>query len=249
MGGSSPAPPNPPDYAAATREGILTDIETLPARRAIEAAYHMGRSGSFSLDGKTYNYDFRGIGDADFARQQNELNRESAMAQAQSLLDVQQKYGQQFLTTAREQLRASDPIGFALRENLGQQVSNDLALGQTASDEDLRNVQQRVRAVQTRLGNTNGVAAGVQEVMAQGDFQRALQQQRIANASAFLAGTTPLSQFGQLRTAGQGAAPFAPVAFNATGLNANAGALSTQFAANVYGAQGQMYAEIGRAHV
>lgn len=43
MGKGSPEAPTPPDYAAANREGIYADIETLPLRRLIESASSGGR--------------------------------------------------------------------------------------------------------------------------------------------------------------------------------------------------------------
>lgn len=64
--------PEPPDYGAATREGIETDIETLPSRLLAERAAAEGRAlyrrpdGSFTLDprgGGTLVSDFTGVGD------------------------------------------------------------------------------------------------------------------------------------------------------------------------------------------
>lgn len=236
-----PPPPPPPDYAAANRAGIMADIETLPVRRQIELAAKLGQRGSYTLDGKQYSYDFTSQGDAEFAKQQAVTARQTAMDGAQNLLDIQEKYGQRFLDTSREQLKASDPIGFALREDLGRRVSGQLGAGGSVTDSERRGVSQNVRAVQTRLGNTNGVAAGVQEALSQTDYQRGIEQQRLGNAGAFLAGTTPLSQFGQLQSAGVGAAPYMATGVNAIGQNANAGQMGTQFAANVYGTQGSIY--------
>ncbi|MEN9631962.1 MAG: hypothetical protein RL077_366 [Verrucomicrobiota bacterium] len=50
--GDSPSAPPPPDYAKANREGIETDIETLPLRRAIEQASALGEGAVFG--GKYY---------------------------------------------------------------------------------------------------------------------------------------------------------------------------------------------------
>lgn len=239
--GSSPKPPPPPDYAKANREGIIADVETLPIRRQIDIAARMGKSGTYTLDGKQYSYDFGGMSDLDYAAQQRDFARTTADQTAQDLLGVQQKYGTQFLETSREQLKASDPIGFAIRENMGKQVNRELALGGAASDDELRQVQQRVRGQQSRLGNTMGVAAGVQEVMGQTGYQQQRQQQRLANAGSFLSGTTPLSQFGQLRGAQAGAAPFQPMNQTGIGVNPNAGAMGTQFALGRYGTQANIY--------
>lgn len=242
MGASSPPPPPPPpDYAKASVEGTKADAKTLPFRRRIDLAARMGKAGTQMLDGEEVAYDFVGMGDQDYTRAQQDLQIESAKKQAGALLDVQQEYGGQFLETSREQLKASDPIGFAIRENMGTQVRDELALGGAASDSELRNVQQRVRANQSRLGNTMGVAAGVQEVMGQSGYQQQVQQQRMQNAGAFLAGTTPLSQFGQLRNAQGGAAPFNPTGVAGMGMNANAGQQGAQFAQQSYGTAANIY--------
>lgn len=47
MGKGSPAPPSTPDYAAANREGVYADIETLPLRRLIESASAGGKKVSY----------------------------------------------------------------------------------------------------------------------------------------------------------------------------------------------------------
>lgn len=254
MGKGSPPPaPAPPDYAAATREGILTDIETLPVRRMIDNAARLGTAGSFTLDGENYDFDFSGLGDAQLAENQAAIDRSNAFASARNLLDVQTEFGTQFLETSRDQLKASDPIGFALRETLGQQITDDLALGGQVSDAEQRQVSQSVLNAQTARGNVRGVAPAVQEVMAQDSFARGLKQQRQGNAAAFLSGTTPLSQFGQLRNAQAGAAPFVtPAIQGALVTNPTAGAAAAGFAqqtfgtqANIYGSQAQLAAQQG----
>jgi len=66
---------------------------------------------------------FSGTGDADIATQQ--LNQQIAGADSttQGLLDLQRKYGEQYATQARNELRASDPTGFDLREQYGNRLS------------------------------------------------------------------------------------------------------------------------------
>lgn len=241
MGSKQPAAPEAPDYAAANREGILADIETLPVRRQIDAAARLGQSGSFTLDGKDYSYDFGGLGDEALATAQAGIDRSSAFNQAENMLDIQEQYGQRFLENSRDQLKASDPIGFALREKLGQNVTDDLALGRSISDGERRNVQQAVRGQQTARGNINGVAAATQEVMAEARFGEQRYQQRTQNAGAFLAGTTPLSQFGQLQGAAGGAAPYRPSGVAGIGQNLNAGFQAAGFAQQSFGTQAQIY--------
>lgn len=241
MGSKAPPVPETPDYAAANREGILTDIETLPTRRLLDQSARLGRKGEFELDGKTYEYDFTGLGDADWNRAQLEVDRESAFGKAQDLLDIQAQFGRQFLETSREQLKASDPIGFAMREKLGQAVTSELDAGRGMSASQRRSIEQSTRLAQVARGNVNGLAPAVQEALATSGAADQLFQQRQQNAAAFLSGTTPLSQFGQLRNAGQGAAPFQAMATQAIGLDPNAGQNAAQFALSRYGTQAEIY--------
>jgi len=57
MGKSSPEAPAPPDYAAANREGIYADVETLPTRRLIDYATRAGQKVEYAAPGaeKRYN--------------------------------------------------------------------------------------------------------------------------------------------------------------------------------------------------
>ncbi len=61
--GKSKAPP-PPDYSEATREGVYSDIETLPARRKIESAARLGQTAAYTdpRTGEDVTADFTGIG-------------------------------------------------------------------------------------------------------------------------------------------------------------------------------------------
>ena len=69
MGLYSADPPKPPDYAAATREGVEADIESLPVRKLIEAAARQGTKVTYTdMSGKEKTVDFTGFGDADMRR-------------------------------------------------------------------------------------------------------------------------------------------------------------------------------------
>tara|TARA_R110002096_G_scaffold51610_16_gene134891 strand:+ start:1154 stop:2188 length:1035 start_codon:yes stop_codon:yes gene_type:complete len=243
MGSSSqPAAPSAPDYGAANRQGILTDVETLPMRRMIDNAARMGTAGSFMLDGKSHDFDFTGLGDAALASNQAGIDRQSAFSNAQNLLDIQGEFGGQFLQNSRDQLQASDPIGFALRETLGQSVSDDLALGGEVSESDQRRLSQSVLAAQTQRGNVRGMAPAVQEVLAQDGYSRGLKQSRQANAASFLNGTSPVSQFGQLNSAQGGAAPWqVSGSRSAFGINQGAGAAAANFAQQTFGTQANIF--------
>lgn len=124
MGKSSPSPPPAPDYAKANREGIYTDIETLPTRRLIENAARQGTAVTYTdpRTGAERTADFRGFGDIDLTRNEMEglISMVPQMSQAQ--LDNLTEFGPQFVATQREQLRQSDPEGFALREEFAERL-------------------------------------------------------------------------------------------------------------------------------
>jgi len=156
-GGSPPSPPPappPPDYAAANRAGVLADVQTLGAKKAIEQAAKLGGTAlafgvttktddkgevtyyqTFNDKGERYDspisvpkgeavIDFAGKSDVDVAKAQAEFQRSEEKVNAQSQLDLQKQYGTQFATEARNQLQAVDPTGFANRETLGKKVAN-----------------------------------------------------------------------------------------------------------------------------
>jgi hypothetical protein len=149
---SPPPPPPPPDYAAANRAGVITDVQTLGARKQIEnAAKFGGKALAFGVqeqtdskgnvsyvqlfdeDGKRYStpksikaqeaiIDFSGVSDIDAAKKISEFQRQEQKTNAQQTLELQKQYGTQFAQEARNQLQAIDPTGFANRERLGSLV-------------------------------------------------------------------------------------------------------------------------------
>jgi hypothetical protein len=330
-------PPGAPDYAAANREGILADIETLPIRRQVEAAARMGTevlntgytvrnvsgseavtaartalsdaqsalagiprtitqttangSGSGGTRGGTttgtvdnpaytaaqdrvaaaqtayqraiseapaggttvrqyfdaqgrpvdrsaaVRSDFTGLGDIDAARQQLTFNRESADTAAQTALYLQRTYGPDFIRQRLEELKLSDPTGFALREQMGRSAADELAQGSRLSPSMLAEVQQATRAAQASRGNVMGDANVAVEGMETGNAGYRLFQTRLANAASFLNGTTPVAQFGQLTGAQSGAAPNNPMGITPTGstVNPNAGGAGAGFSLSTFG--------------
>ncbi|WP_404422900.1 hypothetical protein [Nibricoccus sp. IMCC34717] len=70
FGTELPPQPDPPDYAAANREGIYTDIETLPIRRMADQAARLGKKIEYA-DPRTGEWtvaDFSGLGDIEYAK-------------------------------------------------------------------------------------------------------------------------------------------------------------------------------------
>lgn len=238
---SSPKTPPPPDYAAANREGIEADIETLPVRKLIEAAARMGTRATYTdPDGNEKTVDFTGFGDIDQTRQQLEFLAESADTLAEAQISTQEKFGERFIAQRMKELEQSDPLGTKVRKMLGEEAIKDLEAGYGLGDELRSQVQQSVRGAQAARGNILGSAAGQAEAFALGDAAIRLRQQRLANAASFLSGVTPVAQFGAISGAQQGAAAFNPMGIQqGIGINPNAGQLGTQFAMNSYQQQSQ----------
>tara|TARA_R100001530_G_scaffold95239_5_gene66206 strand:- start:6084 stop:7079 length:996 start_codon:yes stop_codon:yes gene_type:complete len=241
-GASSPPPPPPPDYGEATREGILADIESLPARKEIEAAAKMGQKGAVQVGDQSIDYDFTGIGDLDQQVTELQARRESADSMATMALDIQKRYGGEFLDEALGQIEKSDPVGFQVRQKLADKTLEQLEAGMTLTDEEQRFAQQSFRkASAARGGPMLGDAAAVGEMFQEFGMGRNLMNQRMNMARSYV-GMPQTAQFGQTAGAQQGAAPFMPSGLQmGLGINPNAAATSAGFASNVYGTQGQIY--------
>lgn len=237
--GGSPDPPPPPDYAAANREGILADIETLPLRRAVDLAVEMGTKGKFTLPGgKEVEYDFEGMGDIDRTRNRLKFADEFA----QSALESAEKYGVRFVEQRRKELEAADPLMTQARQQMFDLVSQ-------GSGNLLRNAVsqsiQSTRGAQAARGNAFGNAPAVEEALAIGDTMFRMRQQDMANLGAFMSGVTPTAQFGQLSAAQQGASMFNPNAIQKSNvqLDPNAGANAASFAMSSYQQQSQNWSQ------
>ena len=243
MGLYSPDPPDPPDYAAATREGVEADIDSLPLRKIIEAAARQGTKVTYTdMDGKEKTVDFTGFGDIDQSRKELDFAEESADRMAKSALNLQQKYGTDFVMQRLKELELSDPQFRKVRDSLGKAALEDVELGYKLAPGMRDEVQQASRAAQMARGNYSGAAPAAEEAFEVGNAAFRLRQQRLANAASYLSGTTPVAQFGQIAGAQQGAAPFQPMGIRSgIGLDPNAGARSLGLAQGVYNNQFQDY--------
>ena len=241
-GDSPPDPPPAPDYSAANREAVFADIESLPARKEIEAAAKMGGAGSVTFGGRTMRYDFRGISDLDQQTTELQARRQSSDAMAEMALDIQRKYGNQFVDQALQQIERSDPVGAEVRKKLASKTLEQLEAGMSLTDEEQRFAQQAFRrASAARGGPMLGDAPAISEAFAEFGVGRNLLGQRM-NMAARYVGMPQTAQFGQASGAQGGAAMFAPSGLGAgIGINPNAGAMGTQFAANVYGTQANIF--------
>ncbi len=219
---SEPKPPEAPDYAAANRVAIETEIELLPERLAAEA-------------------DARLKYDPLFQDMEIDLMRKASPELAQIALDVQERYGSQFVESSRKQLEQSDPEGFKLRQELGQKLLADLKAGRSLTDREQKDTLNNVRGAQVARGNFLGDAAAFQEMEAMGDAGFRKEQQRYANAGSFL-GNPLNAQFSSLSGAQQGSAQQVNSGAPFQYMGQNTGSQGAQFASNIYGTQSQNYA-------
>jgi hypothetical protein len=122
-----------------------------------------------------------------------------APQQAQLQLDLNKQFGGQQVEQTLAMLKQADPSGFAIREQLGKQVNDNLGLGNQLSAQDARNVEQNTRAEMMRRGDTTG--GGLP-----GAFEEAIQKAlageqrgfaRRQEASSYLAGIPTPQQSGQ----------------------------------------------------
>lgn len=159
------------------------------------------------------------------------------------MLELQKKYGNDFVDQRIEELKRSDPTGYAMREKMGASILGDLESGKSLDPAMLGEVTSAERAAQAARGNVMGQSSAAAEAMQVGNAGYRMWQQKLANAASFLSGTTPVAQFGQIAGAQQGAAPFSPVAMQSgVGLNQNAGAQGANYALGAYGQQSQNWA-------
>jgi len=248
MGMYSDEKPDAPNVAGANEAGVWADAKTIGVRKLIQDAAKFGKKitlkvPSFDAQGnktgeEEVTYDFSGFSDADSTRADLEFAAESADKMAATMLDVQKKYGKDFITQRMEELKAADPTGYEVRQMLGEAAKEDLALGTQLSPEMRNQVEQQERSAQLARGNIYGSAPAAAEAMAVGDAGFRMRQQRLANAASFLSGTTPVSQFGQISGAQGGASPFNPVGIQSgLTLNPNAGSQGQEFAMNTFNQQ------------
>jgi hypothetical protein len=230
--------PDAPDYAAASREGVYADLETLPIRRQIEAAAKAGAKVTYTdpATGKEKTADFTGIGDADLSRLQLDYGLESADKIAKASLDLESKYGEETIRQRLKELELADPEGFAIRKEMGAQVKADLEAGKGLDPETYAQVVEAQRAGQAARGNVMGQSSAAAEAFGVGEAGIRLYQQRLANAAAFVSGTSPQAQFSQISGAQQGAVGFNPQAMaGGVGINPNAGAAGASYALGATG--------------
>jgi hypothetical protein len=93
-----------------------------------------------------------------------------------------------------DQLQQIDPTGQALREQLGGQVSSDLASGYQLPPDFASELENQIRGAQVVRGNTLGAAPASAEALFKGKAAIDLYQQHLDNAGQFLGLQTPEQQ-------------------------------------------------------
>lgn len=184
--GSSPQLPN---YGQQAQQAVLASLNTFPQVYMTNAQASLGQG------------QFAGLGDA-----QNAQVMSTQMAQA--LLDIQHNYSPAYIQERLRELQASDPQGYAARQQLFNQIlqqaqeqpnrplASDLQnqINQTLTNAGqldprmLQEVQQQVRGGQVARGNYLGAAANEQEAAgvlgASQQSQDAAQQQALSYLQA-----------------------------------------------------------------
>jgi hypothetical protein len=187
-----------PDPNAAAVAGINKQVANYPQSYMVNALSQMGQAGA--------GYDFTGLGTADV---QNQMSAQMA----QTLLDIQNGLGSQYIAQRLQDLQQSDPTGYASYQQLFDQIQADAAkappnmplatatqdainnvlqTSQTLNPTSMSQVQQGVRGNQVAsgiyLGNAPAAAEGAAVVNATDQQNQAAQ----GAAQQFLqAGTDP----------------------------------------------------------
>ena len=247
-----PPPPEPPNYAATNAAAVEADIRSLPARKQVENLAKLGGAGDvqvpkYNKDGTLSGYDtisvdFRGKSDVDIAREFGKFQREEADINAANQLALNKKYAAEYTSEAKRQLQELDPTGYAVREQLGRTLTEELSAGQQLTPSEERQVTQSVRGAQVARGNIYGGAPIAQEALARYGAGVQRQQQRMANVQSYLGLNPIVAQAGGLSALQQGATPFMQTPIpQGVNINPAVGQVGTQFALGVYGNQTSQY--------
>ena len=127
MSTNLPAAPAAPDYAKANKEGIMTDIDTLPLRRQIEAASAGGTKLTYKdmVTGEEKTADFTGLGEADRAARAAKIMSDQSAAIQKDQLALRKEIGTGNAQQTTAELRAADPKAYAARMALGEKLTDE----------------------------------------------------------------------------------------------------------------------------
>lgn len=126
-----------------------------------------------------------------YAQLQTDIMGAQAPQQAQINQDIQNKFGPQLVNLALQEIKQSDPTGFALREASGNALAANIASGGTLTPAELARAQDQIRSGQAARGMGSGIGDVQQEALALDINQRERQQQDLAAANQFLNSWSP----------------------------------------------------------
>lgn len=126
---SIPAAPAAPDYAAANREAITTDISTLPLRNKLNQAAQLGQKVTYQdpVTGEEKTADFTGMGNAAAAEQAATILAQTNANVQRQQLALRQELGTANARQTAAELRAADPGAYATRQALTEKLTNEFA--------------------------------------------------------------------------------------------------------------------------
>lgn len=99
---------------------------------------------------------------------------------------LQAKFGPTQYAQQLAALGQLDPSYLAARNNTGNAINRDLALGSQLSPSSTNQLQQQIRGAQSARGNAYGDSSGIAEAYTLGNAGQQLYQQRLQNAQGFL---------------------------------------------------------------
>jgi hypothetical protein len=252
---SIPAAPEAPDYAAANREGIFSDIETLATRRLIEQAAQLGTKVDYQFpidkavldskgkpvlgaDGKpkvertfeTRSADFTGLGNIEAAKALAELASTTNADLQRQQLTLRQELGVANAEQTAKEIAAADPLAYQTRQELTGQVLGDLKDPASAVAPSTEVAQAAERIIAAPDGTQRIDALANQLASLQTDNRTAQINQQLANQIG--QGGTGLQQLDRISAGlGELSAPSAAAADSTARLGSLLGAAPTRAAA------------------
>jgi hypothetical protein len=180
---NKPQPPAAPDIGGSTKEGIEAYVQNLPEIIKTQAQYQPELTGA-GIEAGREQY---------FAAQ--EALAEGMSRYGDDVMDqvmtMERKFGPELAKQYVQNMRAAAPGYFGVRDAYEGMLQDDLALGNTLSDEQSRMVQQATRVGQGARGNILGTAPTAQETMRTFLAGEGLRDKRMGRAAGYAASAAP----------------------------------------------------------
>ena len=163
---SSPSAPAAPDYAAANREAISTDVSTLPLRNQINQAAQLGQKITYTdpQTGKQMTADFTGMGQDQLMKQASALASQYNADTQRQQFSLRQELGVANAEQTAKEIQATDPLAYQTRQNLTGIVNNALQSGapQVQGSQSIYDAATRLGALDPTTSTLN---YGVQQAL------------------------------------------------------------------------------------